>query len=144
MKPFLLLATILALPALGSPASTTIHYDKPAENWEKDALPIGNGSLGAMVFGGVDESVIQFTVDSLWTGNENPSGAYKNQSAKPGESNFGSFQNFGELHFTSAANDAAPENYRRELDIARAVHSTTWQRGGVTYTQEAISSHPGR
>jgi len=144
MKSILLLATILALPAMGSPASTTIRYDKPAETWEKHALPIGNGSLGAMLFGGVDEAVVQFTVDSLWTGNENPSGVYKNQKNKPGESNFGSYQNFGELRFSSAANDAAPEHYRRELDIARAVHTTTWKRGGTTFTREAISSHPGQ
>jgi alpha-L-fucosidase 2 len=144
MKPVLLLATIFALPALGGSASTTIHSDKPAKNWEQHALPIGNGSLGAMVFGGVDDSVIQFTVDSLWTGNENPSGSYKNQAAKPGESYFGSFQNFGELHFTSAASETAPEHYRRELDIARSVHTTSWKRGGTTFTHEAIASHPGQ
>jgi alpha-L-fucosidase 2 len=144
MKHFLLLATVISLPAMGGPASTTLRYDKPAESWEKHALPIGNGSLGAMLFGGVDEAVVQFTVDSLWTGNENPSGAYKNQGAKPGESNFGSYQNFGELRFTSASGEAAPENYRRELDIARAVHTTTWQRGGTTFTREAIASHPGQ
>jgi alpha-L-fucosidase 2 len=144
MKRFLLLSTVIALPAMGSPASTTLRYDKPAESWEKHALPIGNGALGAMLFGGVDEAVVQFTVDSLWTGNENPSGAYRNQNAKPGESNFGSYQNFGELRFTSAADEAAPENYRRELDIARAVHTTTWRRGGTTFTREAIASHPGQ
>jgi alpha-L-fucosidase 2 len=144
MKPFLLLAMVVALPVPGSAASTTLRYDKPAETWEKHALPIGNGSLGAMLFGGVDEAVVQFTVDSLWTGNENPSGAYKNQSAKPGESNFGSYQNFGELRFTSASGETAPENYRRELDIARAVHTTTWQRGGTIFTREAIASHPGQ
>lgn len=144
MKPFLLLAMIVTLPAMGGPASTTLRYDKPAENWEQHALPIGNGSLGAMLFGGVDEAVVQFTVDSLWTGNENPSGSYKNQGAKPGESNFGSYQNFGELRFTGAASAAAPEQYRRELDIARAVHTTSWKRGGTTFTHEAIASHPGQ
>ncbi|MEI6176921.1 MAG: glycoside hydrolase family 95 protein, partial [Verrucomicrobiota bacterium] len=143
MKALLFSASVIALPVMGGPASTTLSYDKPAENWEKHALPIGNGSLGAMVFGGVNDAVVQFTVDSLWTGNENPSGSYKNQAAKAGESNFGSYQNFGELHFISAANEPA-RNYRRELDIARAVHTTTWQRGGTTFTHEAIASHPGQ
>ena len=144
MKTFLLLATTLALPVMGGQASTTLHYDKPATNWEKHALPLGNGALGAMVYGGVDEAVVQFTVDSLWTGNENPSGVYDNQNAKPGESNFGSYQNFGELRFTSSGGQAAPENYQRQLDIARAVHTTTWQRGDATFTHETIASHPGQ
>lgn len=144
MKSSFLLALILAVPALGGPAATTLRYDKPAESWEKHALPLGNGSLGAMLFGGVDEDVVQFTVDSLWTGNENPSGAYNNQSAKPGESNFGSFQNFGELRFTSPAEGNVPEDYRRELDLARAVHTTTWRRGGTTFNREAIASHPSQ
>jgi alpha-L-fucosidase 2 len=139
-----LFGALLALPVAGGPASTVLHYDKPAEDWEKHALPIGNGSLGAMLFGGVDEDVGQFTVDSLWTGNENPGGAYKNQSAKPGESNFGSFQNFGELRFTNHNTEGTPENYRRELDLARAVHTTTWRRGGIAHTREAIVSHPGQ
>ena len=144
LRSSLVLSLLVALPAMAGPAATILHYDKPAESWEKHALPIGNGSLGAMLFGGTDDDVVQFTVDSLWTGNENPSGAYKNQAAKPGESNFGSYQNFGQLRFTSPGSGDAPENYRRELDLARAVHTTTFMRGGTTFTREVIASHPAQ
>src|SRR6187399_3107454 len=44
-----------------------LWYDKPAGPWE-EALPLGNGRLGAMVFGGTAEERIQFNEDSLWTG----------------------------------------------------------------------------
>ncbi len=51
-----------------------LWYRQAATNWEKQALPIGNGRLGGMVFGGVQEEHVQFNVDSLWTGDENPAG----------------------------------------------------------------------
>jgi alpha-L-fucosidase 2 len=52
-------------------------YDKPATNWEHEALPIGNGRLGAMIFAGVRREQIQFNEDSLWLGDENDTGAYQ-------------------------------------------------------------------
>lgn len=54
-----------------------LWYDKPAHDWEKEALPIGNGRLGAMVFGGVARERIQFNEDSLWIGDEVDTGAYQ-------------------------------------------------------------------
>ncbi|KQR70972.1 alpha-L-fucosidase [Pedobacter sp. Leaf176] len=47
--------------------NTTLWYNKPAEKWT-DALPIGNGRLGAMIFGGVENDHIQFNEETLWTG----------------------------------------------------------------------------
>ena len=44
-----------------------LWYDAPAEEWE-EALPIGNGRLGAMVYGGVTQETIQFNEETLWTG----------------------------------------------------------------------------
>ncbi len=67
-----------------------------ARNWESEALPIGNGRLGAMVFGGIDHERMQFNVDSLWTGGENLSGGYD-------ENEFGCYQSFGDLLIESAA-----------------------------------------
>ncbi|SFD48847.1 Putative Ig domain-containing protein [Paenibacillus catalpae] len=46
----------------------SLWYQKPADNWETNALPIGNGYMGAMIFGGVDQEHIQFNEESLWTG----------------------------------------------------------------------------
>jgi len=54
-----------------------LRYQHPATNWEKQALPIGNGRLGGMVFGGVDREQIQFNEDSLWIGDEQDTGAYQ-------------------------------------------------------------------
>ena len=49
-----------------------LWYDTPATDWEREALPIGNGTLGAMVFGGVARERIQFNEKSLWTGGPPP------------------------------------------------------------------------
>jgi alpha-L-fucosidase 2 len=54
-----------------------LRYNRPATNWEKEALPIGNGRLGGMIFGGVDREHIQFNEDSLWIGDEKDTGAYQ-------------------------------------------------------------------
>lgn len=51
----------------------TIWYDQPARQWD-EALPVGNGRLGAMIFGGVDEERIALNVDTLWSGGPHGSG----------------------------------------------------------------------
>ena len=61
--------------AIAAP-ETALWYDRPAVSWESEALPLGNGRLGAMVFGGVEEDRFQLNIEDLWTGDENPSGAY--------------------------------------------------------------------
>lgn len=72
----LLLASAFCQGAAGesiaamSGSDLTLRYDKPAQNWEKEALPIGNGRMGAMLFGGLALDRIQFNEISLWTGNE--------------------------------------------------------------------------
>ncbi|MFD2354267.1 glycoside hydrolase N-terminal domain-containing protein [Nonomuraea ferruginea] len=50
------------------PDELTLWYEEPAVDWETQALPIGNGPLGAMVFGGVVTERIQFNEKTLWTG----------------------------------------------------------------------------
>lgn len=81
-RPFMKLSVGLAL-LMGFTAihaqDLTLWYDKPATKWV-EALPIGNGRLGAMVFGGVKNDRIQFNEETLWTGyprNYNKPGAYK-------------------------------------------------------------------
>jgi alpha-L-fucosidase 2 len=127
------LATMWLIPlALGqaaqpaAPASQVLWYDSPAQNWEAEALPIGNGRLGAMIFGAADKETIQINEDSLWLGDEKDTGMY---------------QNLGE--FEVALPRAKPaENYRRELDISRALHTVTYTSDGVTYRREAFASFP--
>src|SRR5947207_2510074 len=60
-------------------SSTVLWYRQPAKDW-LEALPVGNGRLGAMVFGGIGSERIQLNEESLWTGGRAypvPSGAYK-------------------------------------------------------------------
>ena len=109
-----------------TPASQILWYDNPAGNWESEALPIGNGRLGAMIFGAADKETVQLNEDSLWEGDEKDSGMY---------------QNLGE--FEVALPRAKPaDHYRRELDISRAVHTVSYTSDGVTYRREAFASFP--
>ena len=65
-------------PANRADAATTLWYTGPATDWMTQALPIGNGSLGGMVFGAVGAERIQFNENTLWTGDEADTGAYQN------------------------------------------------------------------
>lgn len=107
--------------------SPMLWYDKPAPNWEQEALPIGNGRIGGMIFGGMQKEHIQFNEDSLWTGNENDTGAY---------------QAFGDLQFEFDHADG--QDYCRELDIGRAIHTITYTSGGVQYRREYFTSYPAK
>jgi len=121
---FILLATVV-LDAACFGDDLDLWYDKPAANWEQQALPIGNGRLGAMIFGSVPQEHIQFNEESLWIGDEQDTGAY---------------QTFGDLRVKL---DHGPvSNYRRELDIRRAVHRVSYESRGVKFLREAFASHP--
>jgi len=65
----------------------------PSSNWESQAQPLGNGRLGAMVFGNPLRERIQFNESSLWTGGANPSGGYD-------VNDFGAYQSFGDMDIT--------------------------------------------
>jgi len=77
MKTFWLFLTTTTLATTSSASDLTLWYDKPATQWEQQALPIGNGRLAAMCFGGVEEERIQFNEESLWTGDESDTGFYQ-------------------------------------------------------------------
>lgn len=78
VKVFTLSALLAgSLCVAASPTSHTLWYQKPATNWQTEALPIGNGKLGAMVFGKVDRERIMFNEDSLWIGDESDTGSYQ-------------------------------------------------------------------
>src|SRR4051812_43518503 len=71
---FFYLLTLGAFAQAENPA--VLWYDKPAVDWEKEALPIGNGRMGAMVFGGVESERLQISEKSLWTGGPGTEGGY--------------------------------------------------------------------
>jgi alpha-L-fucosidase 2 len=104
----------------------SLWYDRPAQQWT-EALPVGNGSLGGMVFGGVRAERIQFNEQTLWLGDETAMGSY---------------QPFGDLHLEFP--EATPSGYRRELSLDRALHTVVYQAGGVGYRREVFSSYPGQ
>ncbi|SEL37553.1 alpha-L-fucosidase 2 [Roseateles sp. YR242] len=113
------------------PLPQTLRYTAPAPDtpagWEQQALPIGNGRLGAMLFGGLARDRISFNDITLWTGDARHMGAY---------------QPFGNVVLALPGHDQGISAYRRELDIARAVHHVSYRREGVRFDRETFASHP--
>jgi len=131
LSAFLLTIPLVAEAKTSKPSSETgqlhLWYKQPASDWMTEALPIGDGRLGGMVFGGLDTEHVQFNEDSLWTGDENDTGSY---------------QAFGDLYIDLGHGKAT--DYRRELDISRAVHTVTYALNGVHFTREEFCSHPAQ
>jgi alpha-L-fucosidase 2 len=121
----LMLIVVMCFASQGTSARMSLWYDEPAKDWQKEALPIGSGSLGAMIFGDAAKEHIQFNEDTLWIGDEQDTGAY---------------QTFGDLYVDLGHKN--PEGYRRELDISRAIHRIRYKSNGVTYTRRYFASHP--
>jgi alpha-L-fucosidase 2 len=143
---------------------TCLWYNQPAKVWN-NALPIGNGRLGAMVFGGLADERIQFNDDSLWTGQPHDyvrtgaleqlpnirrllaEGKAKDASQLAREKFLSdpvrqkAFQPFGDLHLHFAGHEKAVD-YRRELDLDSAIASTSYRVDGVTFRREAFASFP--
>ncbi|MDR0487424.1 MAG: glycoside hydrolase family 95 protein [Treponema sp.] len=160
--------------------NSAITFDTPAAKWE-EALPLGNGRLGAMIFGSPDREKIQLNEDSIWSG---PFCDRNNPAAKEAlptvrqllnegrvheaeelclESFSGVpqtqrvYQTAGELHISFSPNGgfghpwsgtrsgalfSDVRNYRRELDIERAVHTLFFEADGVVYKRESFISSP--
>lgn len=116
------------------PQSRTDQTGFPASNWESQAQPVGNGRIGAMVYGNPLKEHIQFNDISLWTGGDNPSGGYKVEE-------FGSYQNFGSLYLEMKP-DGKTTDFSRSLDLATGIHTTTWKQDGTTFTREVFTSKP--
>jgi alpha-L-fucosidase 2 len=148
-----------------------LWYQKPAAKWE-EALPLGNGRMGMMVYGGVAEARLMLNEDSLWSGwsepNNDREGAYEavvklrrlireKASQKEikdlamrefcslygyGKPDFGKFQSFCDLHMSLKHGGDGAESYRRRLDLATAVSTVTYRIKSTTFVREAFCSHP--
>lgn len=103
-----------------------LWYRQAATNWMTSALPIGNGRLGAMVFGGPDQEHLQFNEKTVWSGDKR---------------NLGFYQNFGDLYFDFSGVTAV-NNYRRELDIEEGISRVSYTIGTTEFTREYFSSYP--
>ena len=142
----------------------TAWYTRPAARWV-EALPIGNGRLGGMVWGGVAGDRIDLNEDTLWSGepydNLNPKGlaalpevrrlllAGKNLEAQDlverdlnGRYNQ-SYQPLGDLQIDFPVTGEV-SGYRRELDLQTAVTRTTFLHHGVRYAREVFASFPAQ
>ncbi|MFC4307230.1 glycosyl hydrolase family 95 catalytic domain-containing protein [Cohnella boryungensis] len=141
-----------------------LHYRKPADVWT-EALPLGNGSLGAMVYGGVDLERLQLNEDTLWSGYprdwNNPlgrdalprlrkliaDGRHEEAERLSRASMMGpytqTYMPLGQLQLSFFHGNLA-EAYRRELDLEDGVARVRYRIGQVEYCREAFVSHPDR
>jgi len=147
-------------PAEREASSLKLWYEQPTKIWG-EALPIGSGRLGGMVFGGTSIERISLNEESLWSGrpeakNINPE-AYKHLPAIQEALFKGDYEKADELSLRLQgrfSQSYAPlgdlyihfdginevENYRRELDISCAVATTKFTCSGTTYTREVFTS----
>ncbi len=160
-------AGLAARPAAPGPASgLALWYRRPAAEW-LEALPVGNGRLGAMVFGRVADEQIQLNEKTVWSGGRDsqppPAGAYRRLaeirrllfggnyadgeaaarsaflSGRRGDRN--SYQTLGDLSL-AADLPGEPADYRRWLDLDSGVAVTTFTLDGVAYRREVFCSAP--
>lgn len=166
--------TLAAIALLGALASTVselgaespreLWYDKPARQWT-EALPVGNGRMGAMVFGGAREARFQFNEDSLWTGGPHSyahEGAHEHlaeirrrllageqeEAERLAMREFMSvplrqrmYQPFGDVTIRMEA-DGEASDYRRSLDVDTATATTEFRLGDRRYVRRAFASYP--
>ncbi|HEY2082593.1 MAG TPA: glycoside hydrolase family 95 protein, partial [Verrucomicrobiae bacterium] len=149
------------------PNALTLWYRQPAGVDWNAALPVGNGRLGAMVYGDVKQERLQLNEDSVWEGykrdgaNSNAltalpevrrllfTGKNEEASALAAKTMMGiparikSYQPLADLFIENADKSNAPEhNYRRELDLDTGIATTTYDLGGDTYIREVFASAP--
>ncbi|WP_312077020.1 glycoside hydrolase family 95 protein [Chryseobacterium sp.] len=143
-----------------------LTYNKPAENWN-EALPIGNGKLGAMVYGGAIQEHLQLNEETIWAGepgnnvpkntfdsiqkirkllNENQFQEAQNVSNRtyprqaPKDLNYGmAYQTMGDLFLDFKGHENF-KNYNRTLDIEKAISTVSYEINGVKFTREIFSS----
>lgn len=143
----------------------TLWYRRPGTKWERDALPVGNGRLAAMVFGGIDHERIQFNEESVWDGEPVDSNNRNALKALPevrrllfaGDNSAAtslaskkmvgdparvkSYQTLGDLFLDFPAVKTVA-GYRRDLDLTTAISRVQYTVDGVEYTREVFVSAP--
>lgn len=142
-----------------------LWYTRPAGNWN-EALPIGGGRLGAMIFGRTAEERIQMNEDSVWSGGpmdrNNPDALQRlpeirqllaegrlaeaqrlASMALPGTpESQRHYEPLGDLQLEFGHREADVEDYRRSLDLTEATASVTYRYGGITFKREHLASYP--
>lgn len=166
MKKHLLLVGAYVWMMLSAHAQNLkLWYQQPAKTWV-EALPVGNSSMGAMVYGGTSREELQLNEETLWGG-----GPYRNDNPKALESlaevrnlifsgktmdaqnlidqtfytgrNGMPYQTIGSLIIEAPGHEKA-KNYYRDLNLERAVATTRYQVDGVNFQREVFASFPDR
>ena len=164
-----------ALGTFGSASAdlvpNVLWYEQPARDWEREALPIGNGALGAMIFGGTAHERVQLNEKTLWTGGPGSKSGYdfgipavssaqevaavaaqidRERSVAPEAvaarighkaRGFGDYQTFGDL-LLEFEGASDVAGYRRELDVDDAIARVSYESNGVRYLREYFASYP--
>ena len=161
----LALAMLAAASAVDAqPSPLTLWYQKPAVLWT-DALPVGNGHMGAMVFGGAAQERIQFNEHTVWTGEPHD---YSHKGAAQSLAKIRqllwagkqkeaedlamqqfmseplhqqAYQAFGDLLIEMPGVEN-PSGYQRSLDLDTGIATTEFTAGGVHFRREVFASHP--
>jgi alpha-L-fucosidase 2 len=150
------------VPLAPGQAATTMWYAHPAEKWDQ-ALPVGNGRLGALVFGEPTSERIALNEQTIWTGGPyDPTrpggpealpeirrlvfaGKYNEAEELFGKTMLGNpvdqmkYQPLGDLLLEFSGHDS-PKDYRRSLDLSTAVASVTYEVGGVHFKRDTFVS----
>ncbi|TDD99484.1 glycoside hydrolase family 95 protein [Flavobacterium cellulosilyticum] len=169
MKKIILLALLFEFLIASSQNGQNLKlwYNEPSGKIWENALPIGNGFLGAMVYGNVENEIIQLNENTVWTGgpnrNDNPKALaalpeirklifdgkhmdaekLANEAFISKKSHGQMFQPVGNLNLNFEGHEKY-SNYKRELDIEKAISKTSYVVEGVTYTREAFVSFSER
>ncbi|HYG24293.1 MAG TPA: glycoside hydrolase family 95 protein [Verrucomicrobiae bacterium] len=166
MNPFSLLPILFCAVSIAAAApaadALTLWYDKPAGEWN-EALPVGNGRLGAMVFGGIERERIQLNEQTIWAGPPVPEPrtnraallaqsrqllfdrkfseaqelVHRQIMSSPVEPR--SYQPLGDLTL-DFGKASEPARYRRSLNLDDAIATTVYEQGGVEFRREVFAS----
>lgn len=166
-KIFFFFLLLIAIDSESQTSGLKLWYKTPAGRTWENALPIGNGRQGAMIYGNVEKETIQLNEHTVWSGspnrNDNPlaldslaiirqlifEGKQKdaeriaNRVIITKKSHGQKFEPVGSLQLAFQGHENF-SNYYRELDIEKAVTKTSYTVNGVTYTREALASFHDR
>jgi len=163
----IVLLLLVPLAWLRGASEARLHYPTPAATWN-EALPVGNGRLGAMVFGTVAREHLSLNEDSIWSGQPhyNPTpqmrealpevrrllfaGDYRKAHeiagknlTFPNDPRYGHFQPLADLWIDfPSATGASVGGYKRELDLNQAIAETRFTQDGAQFTRTVFSSAP--
>lgn len=156
----------ISLPADAQKGEPLLWYQAPASDW-MEGVPVGNGRMAAIVYGGIDNERIALNEITLWSGQRD---TMQNSICTPEKlaeirshflagdlrtgnelterylsgksSSFGTHLPFGDLIIKSTYPDGLLSHYRRELNLEEAVSRTSFTKGEVTFTREIICDYP--